>query len=107
MVAEAIMNSVANYLQKLGETGIPALFGVVFGSQVKGKADSWSDIDVVVVSPLFDIEITREKINLLWRVAARTDSRIEPIPCGEKQWREDTASAILEIARLEGTLVNP
>jgi hypothetical protein len=39
---------------------------------------------------------------LLWRLAARTDSRIEPVPCGEQQWQEDTSSAIVEIARREG-----
>ena len=29
-------------------------------------------------------------------------SRIEPIPCGLKQWEEDDASAIIEIARRNG-----
>jgi hypothetical protein len=38
---------------------------------------------------------------MLWRLAAQTDSRIEPIPCGERQWLEDDASAIIEIARRE------
>jgi hypothetical protein len=47
------------------------------------------------------------KESLLWRVAARTDSRIEPIPCGERQWVEDRSSAILEIARREGQVVVP
>jgi hypothetical protein len=46
-----------------------------------------------------------EDINLLWRLAARTDNRIEPIPCGERQWLEDDASAIIEIARREGETV--
>jgi hypothetical protein len=32
--------------------------------------------------------------NLLCRFAARTDNRIEPIPCGERQWFEDDAGAI-------------
>jgi hypothetical protein len=39
---------------------------------------------------------------MLWRAAARTDVRIEPIPCGEKQWETDDESAIIEIARREG-----
>jgi len=38
----------------------------------------------------------------LWYMAARTDSRIEPIACGLQQWSEDTSSAIIEIARREG-----
>jgi len=31
-----------------------------------------------------------------------TDSRIEPIAVGERQWREDNSSALIEIARREG-----
>jgi hypothetical protein len=38
-------------------------------------------------------------------VAGRTDSRIEPIPCGERQWQEDGATPIVEIARREGQQV--
>jgi hypothetical protein len=42
---------------------------------------------------------------LLWRSAARTDSRIEPIAVGEYQFVEDDSSAIIEIARREGQSV--
>ena len=77
-------------------------FGVVFGSQATGKADEWSDIDLLVVSPRFDGQRDRRDVDLLWRLAARVDSRIEPIPCGERQWHEDDSSAIIEIARREG-----
>jgi uncharacterized protein len=41
-------------------------------------------------------------VDLLWRLSARVDSRIEPIPCGERQWEEDDASSIVEIARRHG-----
>ena len=61
--------------------------------------------DLLVVSPRFDDQRSREDINLLWRLAAQTDNRIEPIPCGEQQWFEDDASAIIEIARREGETV--
>ena len=44
----------------------------------------------------------RDDINLLWRIAARTDSRIEPIPVGEQQYETDDSSAIIETARREG-----
>ena len=60
------------------------------------------DIDLIVVSPRFDGKCQREDTDLLWRTSARTDSRIEPIPVGERQWLEDDASAIVEIARREG-----
>jgi hypothetical protein len=47
----------------------------------------------------------RSSLNQLWRLAARVDSRIEPIPCGSRQWREDDGSAIIEIARREGEIL--
>lgn len=105
MVNESIINIVRQYLQTLIERGIPVQQGVIFGSQVSGQPHSWSDIDLLVVSPHFDGERKREDVNLLWRVAARTDSRIEPIAVGQRQFEEDDSSAIIEIARREGHVV--
>jgi predicted nucleotidyltransferase len=105
MVDESVLNGVRRYLQALRDQGVKVKFGIVFGSQISGKTDPWSDIDLIVVSPSFDKERTREDINMLWRLAAQTDSRIEPIPCGERQWLEDDASAIIEIARREGETI--
>jgi hypothetical protein len=64
------------------------------------------NIDLVVVAPEFDRDRDRKEIGRLWRIAAHIDSRVEPIPCGEKQWRDDDGSAIIEIARREGELVS-
>jgi hypothetical protein len=89
----------------LRQQDIPVSYGVVFGSQVHGGAGPWSDIDLLVVSPRFDECRKRSDINLLWRVAARTDSRIEPIPVGQQQFLTDDSSAIIEIARHEGQLI--
>lgn len=107
MVDESIINVVRQYLQTLVETGIPVQRGVIFGSQVSGQQHNWSDIDLLVISPQFDGERKREDVNLLWRVAARTDSRIEPIAVGERQFEDDDSSAIIEIARREGQVVWP
>jgi predicted nucleotidyltransferase len=81
--------------------------GILFGSYASGHPGQWSDIDLVVVSAAFDGTFSRDAINSLWRVAARTDSRIEPIPCGERQWVEDEVTPIIEIARREGVQVLP
>ena len=102
MVSPAIVNRVQSYLLRLTESGLSVSFGVVFGSYAIGTANLDSDIDVMVVSPQFDNKIDSQWINQFWRIAARTDSRIEPIPCGKEQWQHDTASAIIEIARTEG-----
>ena len=107
MVVEPALAAVQNYLRVLQTYGLPVRFGVVFGSQTTGQANQWSDIDLLVVSPQFDGRRERRDVDLLWRLAARTDSRIEPVPCGEHQWTEDTSSAIVEIARRDGQQVMP
>jgi len=106
MVTPTIVRVVRNYLQTLHDNGLDVRFGVVFGSRSQGKANEWSDIDLLVVSPRFDNLRNRHDVDLLWHLAARSDSRIEPIPCGERQWLEGNSSAIVEIARREGEPVN-
>ncbi|MBF8276638.1 MAG: hypothetical protein HW390_1711 [Candidatus Brocadiaceae bacterium] len=105
MVESGIRTIVETYLKTLARNGVVVTCGIIFGSQAKGNAGVWSDIDLLIVSPKFDVVSGRADINLLWRLAARTDSRIEPIPCGEKQWLEDDSSPIIEIVRREGEVV--
>ena len=82
---ESVAAAVRRYIQTLQDHGFEVRRAVVFGSQVTGNVDRWSDIDLLVVSPRFDAQRSRQDIDLLWRLAARVDSRIEPIPCGERQ----------------------
>jgi hypothetical protein len=56
----------------------------------------------VIISSRYDESYSREDVNLLWRTAARPDSRIEPVPVGLKRWKTDDESAIIEVARREG-----
>ncbi|MCD4832047.1 MAG: nucleotidyltransferase domain-containing protein [Anaerohalosphaeraceae bacterium] len=102
MVDSAVVKDVKNYLSKLCDAGLPISFGVVFGSYANNTANEYSDIDLIVVSSEFDKTVSREDIKKLWRIAARTDSRIEPIPCGKDQWENDTSNIIIEIARTQG-----
>lgn len=105
MVDKAIRASVEAFIRRVRENGVSVRCGVIFGSQATGRSSALSDIDLLVISPQFDERRERKDINLLWHLAAKTDSRIEPIPCGEKQWLEDDSTAIIEIARREGEIV--
>lgn len=106
MVDSAVIAGVRSFFRELERRGVRVSFGIVFGSYATGRADKWSDIDLLVVSPSFDGDFPHERVSLLWRVAAVTDSRIEPIPCGERQWAEDQRIPIIEIARREGVRVD-
>ncbi len=105
MVGQPIIDSVKRYLTALQDLGIHAEFAVVFGSYAKGQPDQWSDIDLIVVAPEFDPIASREQVKHLWHAAARTDSRIEPIPCGCLRWRNDTSSVIIAEARAQGQII--
>ena len=107
MVDPAVVSGIRRFFRRLAEQGLPVSFGILFGSYATGRADEWSDVDLLVVSPRFDERVRRDDVARLWRTAARTDSRIEPIPCGERQWREDTSSALIEIARRQGATITP
>ena len=106
MAEESIISSVQNYLKELLRIGIPVRQAIIFGSYARENYHEWSDIDLLVISDKYDEVCSREDINLLWRTAARTDSRIEPIPVGTKRWAFDDTSTIIEVARREGIDVN-
>lgn len=107
MVDSTVIARVRQYLSHVQDSGIPIRFGVLFGSQVTGHVHEWSDIDVLVVSPLYDENRNYETVGKLWRIAHNTDTCIEPIACGARQWDEDHFTPIVEIARKEGVLVEP
>lgn len=105
MVDKVIIDSVQNYLQAVCKKGVPVSYGVLFGSYARGQQREWSDIDLLVVSPRYDRKWTHKDWAKLWRVAAHTDVRIEPIPVGEKQYKDDDSSLIIEVARREGKII--
>ena len=106
MADEAIVKSVQNFLRVVQQDGIPVSFGVLFGSYARGDARQWSDIDVLVVSQQYDKSKTREDAFKLSRIAARTDSRIEPFAVGEKQFElNESDNMIVAMARREGQII--
>ena len=102
MAEESIVSIVRNYLRVLQANGINAKRAILYGSQARGTANEWSDIDIVVIAPELDEIEDHELVSKLWRTRARTDSRIEPVPCGEREWETDDSRLILEVARREG-----
>jgi predicted nucleotidyltransferase len=102
MVSQSIEIAIRQYLRAAAEAGIHARRAVLFGSQAKGLADEWSDIDLVVIAPEFEPPADRRLVDKLWELRATTDSRLEPIPCGEMEWKTDQSRLIIQIARHEG-----
>ncbi len=105
MVENAVVSAVRRYLSVLPTVGIHASRAVLFGSFARGEADQYSDIDLVVIAPEFDSERNFDTIKSLWETTLLADNRIEPIPCGEREWDSGDGRPIIEIARREGLVV--
>jgi len=104
MLEETVITLVKRYLAALPSLGIRASRAVLFGSAALSEAKEYSDIDLVVIAPEFDGSREISLIKALWRATAG-DSRIEPIPCGEKEWETEQGRPILEIVRREGIII--
>ena len=104
MAEENIITIIKQYLVSLCSFGIHAKRGVLFGSFALGGNHEYSDIDIIVIAPEFDGTRDISFVKSLWR-ATICDYRIEPIPCGEKEWETDRKRPILEIARREGIII--
>ena len=103
MVEDTVIESVKSYLARLSASGIHASKVVLFGSFARGQSGPYSDIDLVVIAPEFDGSREISLVKKLWRATA-CDSRIEPIPCGEREWETEQGRPVLEIARREGII---
>jgi predicted nucleotidyltransferase len=57
----------------------------LYGSQTRGIAAEWSDIDLAIVSPDFSADLFQEQLNLM-RLAVQIDDRIEPRPFRPKDF---------------------
>lgn len=80
---DRIVEIVRRYARDLNKVGIPFDELIVFGSQAKGTAKEWSDIDVCVVSRHFGDDRFDEQVKLM---VARDDDvlDIEPHPYNPK-----------------------
>lgn len=104
MANGSVIDKAVRYLKLLRQNDIPVSQGVLYGSTARDDAHSGSDIDLLVISPLFDAD-PRAHVGAMWRLAAQIDSRIEPVPVGARQFEEDRVILLLEMARREGVVI--
>jgi predicted nucleotidyltransferase len=71
--------TVNGYVTLLKSQGISVTQAILFGSQAKGTAEKWSDIDTCIVSPDFGSNRFDERLKLL-RFTHEPYDMIEPHP---------------------------
>lgn len=101
MVDAKIIDLVRKYLRVLSLEGIIISKAYLYGSQVYGTATEDSDIDLMLVSPMFD-EDTDKYAPALWLSTRNVSYKIEPIAVGEKRFQTDEISPLIETVRQEG-----
>ncbi len=68
------------------EQEIPVKEVILFGSYAHGQPETYSDIDLAVISDWFENKPKIENMQYLSRIAARHNSLIEALPFTEKEY---------------------
>jgi len=105
MLQQDAINIIRQYVSNLNNAGIVIYKTYLFGSYARNQANENSDIDVLLVSDLFDTD-DDVVLSKPWSPKYRKDYRIEPIAIGKKQFQADNNSIILEVVRNEGLEIN-
>ncbi|MBI9039115.1 MAG: nucleotidyltransferase domain-containing protein [Bacteroidales bacterium] len=101
MSQKQVIEILKKYIHILYNEGIPVERAFLYGSYAKGEATPESDIDVMLVSKIFE-KNNDKLIGKTWRLTTEVDSRIEPYIVGKKRFLTDEYSPLLEIVRQEG-----
>ncbi|WP_227762516.1 nucleotidyltransferase domain-containing protein [Zhaonella formicivorans] len=77
--ADLIDETIAAYLKALNKMGVTISSAYLYGSQAEGTADSDSDIDLIVVSPVFSNMPLWQRLEILGDALAEVMKPIEVI----------------------------
>ena len=95
------INIVISYLNILKQAGINIDRAFLYGSFARNEATENSDIDLMLVSSMFDTD-DDYVLAKPWIYSAKVDPRIEPISVGLLRFNNDDTSPIIELVRQTG-----
>jgi uncharacterized protein len=101
MAQREVIELLKKYCTLLILSGIPVERAFLYGSYARGEATEISDIDIMLVSPIFDSADTDANIKS-WSLTRKIDTRIEPYTVGSKRFLTDDVSPLLQIVKQEG-----
>lgn len=74
-----VKNTIDRYIRELDRNDIPIKEAILFGSYAKGDYQEWSDIDIALVSDIFEGNRIDDK-DKIRRITLSISSEIEVIP---------------------------
>ena len=102
MARKETIGKVSEYIKILNESGLQIDKAFLFGSAARNEEHEESDIDVMLVSKIFDDNSDDSAFGLIWRLTRKVDSRIEPFAVGLSRFNHDDVSPLLQIVKKEG-----
>ena len=76
---DKVKNTIDSYLRALSRNNIPIKEAILFGSYARGNYQEWSDIDIALVSDIFDGNRIDDK-DKIRKITLSISSEIEVIP---------------------------
>ena len=101
MAQDEVIKSLQTYIKILNEYGLKIQKAFLFGSYARNEQGPDSDIDVMLISKLFDNYDIKVKAKA-WRHTGKVDSRIEPFTIGYERFFSDDDSALVSEVKKEG-----
>jgi predicted nucleotidyltransferase len=89
------------YIALLKASGISIERVFLYGSYARGEATDSSDIDLMIISDSNNTGNPEFKA-LMWELARKADTRIEPYIVSTKRFISDDVSPLLQIVKKEG-----
>lgn len=96
-----VIEILKRYCNLLSVSGIPVEKAFLYGSYSDGKETEESDMDIMIVSSVFDYPNDEAKAKA-WRLSDDIDYRIEPYLVGKNRFLTDDVSPLLQIVKKEG-----
>ena len=76
---DKVKNTINSYLRALSRNHIPIKEAILFGSYARGNYQKWSDIDIALVSDIFEGNRIDDK-DKIRKITLSVSSEIEVIP---------------------------
>ncbi len=83
-----IKKIIDKYLMTLKEHNIPIRQAILFGSYAKGNYEDWSDIDIALVSDIFEGSRIKDKSKIR-KITLSVSSDIEVLPYRTEDFTKD------------------
>ena len=101
MAQSEVIKILKRYCLLLNISGIPVEKAFLYGSYSRNEETPESDIDIMIVSPVFDEgdDLVKAKA---WRLTEKINLKIEPSTVGLKKFLTDDVSPLLQIVKQEG-----